>query len=77
MSKLYRLTIQTSNDAATVEGSALPTNSQDGRLRLVWSTDAVGRGVSITVQPLSAETQFVIHQMMAVVIPSQAGPDDS
>jgi hypothetical protein len=46
-------------------------------LRVVWSCDEFGRGVSLTIKPLNADTQFVLHAMRAYVIPSSAGPEDS
>jgi hypothetical protein len=74
--KTYRLTLTTSASAATVEGEATPATSLDGKDRVVWSCDDVGRGVSIEVKPLSADTQFVFHSVRVQVIPSKAGPDD-
>lgn len=73
----YRLTVATSAQADTIEGESTPAASEDGRSRVVWSCDAFGRGVSVTVQPLTADTQFVLHAIRVTVTPSYAGADDA
>jgi hypothetical protein len=50
--------------------------SADGKQRLVCSCDEVGRGVSVEIKPLGADTQFVLHSIRVQVIPSKAGPED-
>lgn len=73
----YRCTTETSAAAATVEGDASPSASRDGTSRIVWGTDDFGRGVSVTVQPLQANGQFVAHRVELEVTVSNAGPDDA
>ena len=73
----YRLTVTTSATASVIQGESEPVGSDDGRLRVVWSCDEMGRGVSATIEPLTADTQFVLHSVRAIVIPSAAGPDDA
>jgi hypothetical protein len=75
--KQYSLTIETSTEVATIVGSAEPAPAADGRLRVVWGCDSQGRGVSATVKPLSADTQFVLHSLRLTVVPSIAGPEDA
>lgn len=72
----YRCTTETSTAAATVEGTAIPSVSRDGTSRIVWSTDEVGRGTSVTVRPLQADSQFVVHRVELMVSVSNAGPED-
>ncbi len=72
----YRLTTETATAAATVEGVATPSLSRDGTSRIVWGCDDVGRGTSVTVRPLQANSQFVCHRVELIVSPSNAGPED-
>jgi hypothetical protein len=75
--KEYSLTLETSTELATLVASATPPAAADGRLRVVWGCDSQGRGVSATVAPLSAETQFVVHAIRLTVIPAIAGVEDA
>jgi hypothetical protein len=75
--KEYSLTLETSTELATLVGSATPSAAADKRLSIVWGCDSQGRGVSATIKPLSAETQFVIHSIRLTVIPSTSGVDDA
>jgi len=63
-------------EAATVEGIASPSLSHDGTSRIVWSCDDFGRGTSVTVRPLQANSQFVCHRVELAVSVSNAGPED-
>jgi hypothetical protein len=62
---------------AIVEGDSAPSLSHDGTSRIVWSTDDVGRGVSVKVQPLQANGQFVVHRIEIVGAVSRAGSEDA
>jgi hypothetical protein len=74
--KTYRVTITTSATESSLEGEAEAVMSADGKQRLVCSCDEVGRGVSVEIKPLGADTQFVLHSIRVQVIPSKAGPED-
>jgi len=73
----YLLTVTTTSAAANSEGDSTPLDTDDGRLRVVWSTDEVGRGMALTVKPLAADRQTVFHSVAATVILSGAGDDDN
>jgi len=73
----YRLTLTTTTTSSHVEGDATAIPGQDNRSRVVWSTDDMGRGASVTVRPLGADKQTVIHSMAVTVIPSGAADDEA
>jgi hypothetical protein len=73
----HRMTVQTPTTASTVEGDATPSSSEDGTARVVWGCDDVGRGVLVTIQPLEANGQFVLHRVELTGTPSNAGPEDA
>jgi hypothetical protein len=73
----YRLTTRTASAASTVEGDATPNDSSDETMRVCWSTDNVGKGVEVTVQPLAAEEQFVLHAIVVTGTQTKAGPEDA
>ena len=73
----YRCTTRTASSAATIEGDATPNASQDETMRVVWGTDDVGKGVEVTIQPLLAEEQFVLHAVVLRGVQSNAGADDA
>ncbi len=77
MPATYRLSTKTTAAENTVEGDAAPALSRDGTSRIVWSTDDFGRGISVTVQPLQANGQFVLHSVGLHVAPSSAGPEEA
>jgi hypothetical protein len=72
----YRCTTRTAGSASTVEGDATPNPSSDETMRVVWGTDDVGKGVEVTIQPLLAEEQFVLHAIVVRGVQSNAGPED-
>lgn len=72
-----RLTVNTSMTPSMVEGEPEPSISQDDTYRLVCGIDAMGRGPTLTVKPLTADTQFAIERISIKVVPSLAGPEDS
>jgi hypothetical protein len=45
-------------------------------MRVVWGTDDVGKGIEVTIQPLLAEEQFVLHAIVVRGVQSNAGPED-
>jgi len=73
----YRLSLTTTTTASHVEGDAESIPGQDLRSRVVWSTDDAGRGASVTVRPLEADKQNVIHGVGVTVIPSGAADDEA
>jgi hypothetical protein len=73
----YVLTVTTTSVQSASEGEATPLDTQDGRVRVIWSTDEVGRGMQLTIRPLSATRQTVFHSVKATVILSGAGDDDN
>jgi hypothetical protein len=73
----YRCTIRTGTVGTVIEGDATPSDSQDDTARAVFGCDEVGRGIEVTIQPLSAEAQFILHAVHVVAVPSQCGPDDA
>jgi hypothetical protein len=75
--KAYRLSVTTTTTKSTIEGEATPATSADGRQRVVWSCDEFGRGASVTIKPLDANTQFVLHGVRVYVVASLAGADDA
>ena len=76
MSATVQCEVTTSADANVVEGQTSAPSTADGRQRLVFGCDLAGRGVSISLKPLTADTQFVLYSMTAYVSASMAGPDD-
>ena len=77
MAKQYELTLETSTETSTLVADSTPATAADGRLRVVWGCDSQGRGVSATIKPLSAETQFVVQSIRLTVVPAFAGPEDA
>jgi hypothetical protein len=73
----FRLTLTTTTTSSHVEGDATSIPGQDVRSRVVWSTDDAGRGASVTVRPLQADKQNVIHSIAVTVIPSGASDDEA
>lgn len=69
--------IRTPNVANAVEGTPVPSPSEDDTWRLVCGCDAMfGRGVEVTVKPQTAETQWVLARVEPTLIASKAGPLD-
>lgn len=68
--------VQTTTVAAAVEGTPSPNPSSDGTYRLVCGTNVMGREVTVTVSPTTADDQWSWQQLNAVVIPSNTGPQD-
>ena len=73
----YRLTLTTTNTQSQAEGDADTIDGQDARSRIVWSTDDMGRGASVSVKPLGADKQTAFHSVAVTVIPSQASDDEA
>jgi hypothetical protein len=42
----------------------------------VWGTDDVGKGVEVTIQPLLAEEQFILHAIVVRGTQSMMGAED-
>ena len=73
----YRLTLTTTNSQSQAEGDANPIDGQDARSRIVWSTDDMGRGASVSVKPLGADKQSAFHAVGITVIPSLGSDDEA
>jgi len=73
----YRLTLTTTNTLSEAEGDADAIDGQDARSRIVWSTDDMGRGASVTIKPLGADKQTAFHSVAVTVIPSLASDDEA
>lgn len=77
MSESYSASIANSTSAADALGTETASaTGADGRSRITWSADSFGRGVSVTITPLDATSQNVLHAVAFDVIPSLAGPED-
>lgn len=72
-----RVTTIASMAPSTVEGEPEPSISQDDTYVLRVGADAMGRGPSVRVKPLSVDDQFKLMRVNARMIPSIAGPEDS
>jgi hypothetical protein len=72
----YRCTTRTASSELTVEGDATPNPSNDETMRVVWGTDDVGKGIEVTIQPLEAEEQFVLHAIVVRAVQTNAGAED-
>jgi hypothetical protein len=71
-----RVSVVNSMMPATVEGIPDPSPSQDGTYRLVCGFDAIGRGPSITVKPLTADAQWSAQRISVFARPVTAGSED-
>lgn len=72
-----RVTVNTSMTASTVQGEPEPSISQDSTYRLVCGVEAMGRGPTVTVKPLTADSQFAIERISLAAVASKCGPEDS
>lgn len=72
-----RVSIVTASTVDTVEGIPEPSASQDGTYRLVVGCDIFGRGPQVTVKPLTADSQWILHRIAISARPSLAGPEDA
>lgn len=72
------MSASTSQIATTVQGTTVtPNASQDGINRAVTGLSGVsGRGITVTVSPTTANSQWSVQQIAATVKPSTAGPLD-
>lgn len=71
------ISMATASMVETAEGTPTPSATQDGIGRLlVGSAGIQGRGVSLTIAPTTALTQWSLHGVSARVLMNVAAPDE-